>query len=146
LLGGSQNDRLFGDVGSDTLPGGNENDLLFDGSQADFLQGGLGRDVLRGGSGADVFNFASASETVAGRAKPDVIEDFRADRDQIDLHRIANGQAFTGNAAFNANSDAQVRYDRITGLLTGDTNGDGFLDYQIKLGDGNALVQSDLIL
>ena len=146
LIGGSQNDLLLGDAGADRLFGGSETDKLYGGSQDDFLQGGLGRDVLRGGTGADTFFFASASEAATGRGAVDLIEDFRTRLDHIDLHRIATGQAFIGNAAFGGVGNAEVRYNLVTGVLTGDTDGNGTVDYQINLGAGTALVAGDLIL
>ncbi|KGQ26598.1 Ig-like domain-containing protein [Gallibacterium anatis] len=48
LVGGSGSDRLYGGKGSDTLVGG---------SETDFLIGGQGNDTLTGGKGADVFRW-----------------------------------------------------------------------------------------
>ena len=145
LLGGAQADALYGDMGSDALYGGFGNDRFYGGAQADFLQGGLGRDVLRGGAAGDTFYFASAAEASANGQR-DLIADFTAGLDQIDLHRIALNQTFIGAATFNAIGSAEVRYDQLTGTLSGDTDGNGSADYQINLGAGTALATGDLIL
>ena len=144
LIGASQSDVLFGEAGVDLLYGGSENDQLYGGSQADFLQGGLGRDILRGGTGADTFFFAAAAE-MPGRGLRDLIADFTSGQDHIDLHRIAKLQVFIGNANFH-NIAKEVRYDPATGLLAGDTDGNGIADYQIALGAGTVLTATDLIL
>ena len=144
LIGASQSDVLFGEAGVDLLYGGSENDQLYGGSQADFLQGGLGRDILRGGTGADTFFFAAAAE-MPGRGLRDLIADFTSGQDRIDLHLIAKLQVFIGNANFH-NIAKEVRYDPATGLLAGDTDGNGIADYQIALGAGTVLTATDLIL
>ena len=145
LLGGTQNDMLYGEAGNDILLGGSDDDRLFGGTQNDVLQGGTGRDILIGGSNADIFVFTSAAETAVGNQR-DVINDFRSGADQIDLHRIANAQIYIKAAAFNSDGIAKVRYDKVSGIVSGDTDGNGTADWQIAIGAGTALVASDLIL
>ncbi|MEP0315126.1 MULTISPECIES: calcium-binding protein [Alphaproteobacteria] len=70
LFGGDGDDELFGQSGKDTLLGGGGDDTLF---------GGNGRDQLTGGDGEDVFGF------LKGQTGVDVIKDFEAGVDKIDL-------------------------------------------------------------
>ena len=145
LLGGTQNDLLYGDAGNDILLGESGDDRLFGGSQNDVLQGGTGRDVLVGGSNADIFLFTSAAETAVGNRR-DVINDFRSGLDTLDLQAMANDQMYIKAVAFNADGMAKVRYDKVTGLVSGDVDGNGTTDWQIALGAGTSLVATDLIL
>ncbi|WP_445501646.1 calcium-binding protein [Microvirga sp. G4-2] len=63
LLGGAQNDLIFGGVGNDTINGGAGNDRLYGEVGADFLIGGSGNDVLNGGLGADRLNGGTGNDT-----------------------------------------------------------------------------------
>ncbi|AMW35851.1 hypothetical protein HEQ62_10535 [Haematospirillum jordaniae] len=80
LYGGAGTDTLDGGTGDDTIKGGDGNDTLRGGEGNDTLKGDAGDDTLTGGAGADRFVFASAAETVG-----DVITDFKAGEDRIDL-------------------------------------------------------------
>ncbi len=143
LYGGTQADVLYGEAGSDWLYGGSENDTLYGGTQADHLSGGAGVDRLSGGGGADVFLFAKG-QTGTGAAR-DTITDFATSVDKIDLRGIMAGQEFIQNAAF-SHTAGEVRYVASTGILAGDTDGNGGADYQIYLGQNRVLVDGDLIL
>ncbi|MBC7739902.1 MAG: M10 family metallopeptidase C-terminal domain-containing protein [Candidatus Saccharibacteria bacterium] len=145
LLGGSENDMLAGEAGSDRLFGGTGNDQLFGGGQGDRLLGGAGRDILNGGGSADIFVFQSRNDSPNGSQR-DVIKDFTSKQDMIDLHRIAKDMVFTTAPGFVADGTAQVRYDSVTGILAGDSDGNGAVDWQISLGAGTVLVANDLIL
>lgn len=83
LIGGAGADTLDGGSGNDTLLGGNGNDRLSGSSGDDRLVGGAGADRLSGGSGADTFYFGSSSDSVKGAS--DLITDFSAERDLIDV-------------------------------------------------------------
>ena len=102
--------------------------------------------VTDDGTGTDwiVITGTYAAQT-SGRGLRDLIEDFTSGQDHIDLHRIAKGQVFIGTANFH-NIAKEVRYDPATGLLAGDTDGNGSADYQIALGTGTVLTATDLIL
>lgn len=73
LVGGSQNDKVYGLGGDDTISGQNGKDKLFGGAGVDQLYGdngkdslfgGKGNDYLYGGKGADLLNGgAGASDT-----------------------------------------------------------------------------------
>ena len=144
LFGEAGNDWLYGGQGIDWLFGGADNDQLFGGTDNDRLTGGTGIDRMAGGGGADVFVFATAAE--AGTfAVHDLISDFTAGSDRLDLSAIQAGQTFIGAAGF-GNVAGQVRYDVASGLLRGDLDGDGAADYVIELTNLAAITAGDLIL
>lgn len=143
IEGGAGNDVMTGGLGNDSLFGGEGTDFIYGNEGDDALYGGGGGDRLYGGTGADTFVFQSAAETpvdVAGRAW---IMDFTAGEDRIDLSQIDadsvsdSHQAFTfiGNTAFSGTA-GELRYDRATWLVTGDTDGDGVADFSIVLAHG----------
>jgi Ca2+-binding RTX toxin-like protein len=126
---------LFGGGGNDTLKGGDGADLLI---------GGAGADSLNGGAGADTFRYDSASDSTA--ARPDLIGDFRAGVDKIDLSRIDADTLTDGNQAFHwigsdafsatgAASAGELRTYQSGShwWAAGDTNGDGNADFVIAL-------------
>ena len=79
LIGGGDNDTLIGNAGADTLRGGNGRDDLRGGSGNDRLEGGRGNDdTMNGGGGRDTIVFGR-------RDGKDVFEDFRNNRDTIEL-------------------------------------------------------------
>ena len=127
LMGKEGTDLLFGQAGDDTLDGGASDDLLL---------GGLGCDRLTGGAGQDRFVFRNRTESAVG-ADRDVITDFRAGIDIIDLKPIDanlnrpgnNRFEFIGSDAFSA--AGQLRF--AAGILSGDVNGDGTADFEIAL-------------
>lgn len=107
LRGAEGADRMAGGAGRDVLQGANGVDLLRGGSSADrlvgnagddTLHGGTGRDVMAGGAGDDVFQFLSGAES--GREGRDVLLDFRAGSDRIDLRRLDADGAEDGDQAF----------------------------------------------
>jgi Ca2+-binding RTX toxin-like protein len=55
LVGGAQNDLMFGESGRDTLDGRDGRDVLYGGVGDDTLIGGRGDDVLIGGPGHDLY-------------------------------------------------------------------------------------------
>lgn len=146
LSGDAGNDQLNGRPGEDSLSGGNGSDRLAGGLGDDTLEGGTGRDTLIGGAGADVFVFATAASAGLGVPTRDQIADFSTGVDDIDLSLIKAGQIFIGAGTFASNGTAQVHYITATGLLEGDTNGNGLADYAVFLHAGTVLVASDLIL
>lgn len=162
LLGGAGADTLAGGAGDDLLDGGTGNDRLAGAAGADRLRGGEGNDVLTGGAGADRlwggagadrFIFASSLESAPG--SHDVIYDFTAGQDRLDLHLIdanatrAGNQAFRflGTAAF-GHQAGELRLVLGNGfaVLEGDTNGDGRADLTIRLSGLSALEAADIWL
>ena len=144
LNGGNGNDRLLGGVGADLINGGKNNDVLLGGSGADKLIGGLGRDKMSGETGADDFIFTSATFAGTGASR-DVIADFEHRVDDIDLGGFMAGGEFIGNSAFE-DVAGQVRYNKATGILQGDVNGDGNADFEIGFTNKPVLSAADFIL
>ena len=150
LFGNDGADELIGARGNDKLDGGAGRDDLAGGRGRDTLLGGLGKDLLAGGAQADVFAFHSARD--AGEdAKADVLSDFAAGVDRIDLRRIDadaasdadDAFAFIGDAAFSG-AGGEVRY--ANGRLSGDIVGGGGAEFQIEIANGVVLTVDDLIL
>ena len=141
LYGSGGRDTLYGGIGNDRLHGGAQNDTLFGGDGNDVLNGSWGSDVLTGGLGADRFVFEEGqSAPYMGNA--DTITDFnQAEGDLIDLSAIdaiAGGEddafTFIGNAAFSGTA-GELRYFTSDGqtFFAGDVDGDGAVDFMIKL-------------
>ena len=151
IFGGHEDDEVDGNSGDDIVTGGDGNDKVYGGSGKDLLTGGNDRDRLWGGGEADTFDFNAAGESAVG-ANRDIIKDFDHDEaDLIDLKGIdaksgpAGDQAFTfiGDTSFN-NKAGELRFHN--GVLSGDTNGDGSADFQIKVNGINSLSANDLVL
>ena len=120
---------LVGNAGKNLLSGVNGDDVLI---------GAGGADTLTGGKGADIFRFLALDDTGVGVASRDVITDFNSsqgdhiDLSQLDANLLLDGnQAFTyiGGAAFSA--AGQLRF--VSGVLSGDVNGDNVADFEIAL-------------
>ncbi len=137
---------LTGAAGNDTLIGLNGNDTLV---------GGSGVDTLTGGAGVDTFVFGAGSSSAAS-ALHDLITDFNASLDKIDLSgwdavsstsgidtfHFLSAMAFAGiagelNYLFDASRNVTV--------LQGDTNGDRIADFGIDLAGSIALNQGSLV-
>jgi Ca2+-binding RTX toxin-like protein len=125
-------DLLRGGRGADRLDGGAGGDRLVGGRGDDRLLGARGADEMTGGAGADVFEFRAAH-----RAR-DLVGDFEAGRDVIDLSRIdaradrSGDQSFRliGEGEFSGRS-GELRF--ADGLLRGDVDGDGADDLVVEL-------------
>jgi Ca2+-binding RTX toxin-like protein len=139
LIAGSGNDSLNAGDGADLLRGEAGRDVLSGGGGNDSLHGGSGKDSLRGGAGEDDFIFASAVE-----ATGDQILDFQRGVDDINLRAFMKGGEFIGALAFSGEAD-QVRYVKATGLLQGDVNGDGKVDWSLVIANKAALTAVDFI-
>lgn len=148
-LGGS--DIIDGLGGADDLYGGTGNDDLDGGSGDDLLVGGTGFDYLTGGTGEDTFDFNSIKESVVG-TKRDVITDFhRSEFDVVDLSTIDANTLSSGNQKFTF-IGAQSFHDKAgelrfsNGVISGDTNGDGVSDFQIKMNNVTKMYADDFFL
>lgn len=116
--GGNQNDTVNGNKGDDTIDGGAGNDYLQGGQDNDYvfgntgndqllgnlgddsLEGGAGLDVLTGGDGSDTFlffngdaSFEAADDESAVYYVTDVITDFSADDDLLDINGVLPASA-----------------------------------------------------
>ncbi len=144
FLGTDKADMYFGGQGSDSINGGQGSDWLYGGSGKDTLTGGSGQDVLYGGSGADMFVYLSAADA-GSAAKHDIIRDFKAGTDHLDLHAFMAGGHFIGSASFVADEGPSLRYVRASGQLSGDVDGDGVVDFTIKFANHALLTEADFI-
>ena len=151
VYGGNGNDNVYGGSGNDIVSGDDGNDKLYGGNGNDLLAGGKNQDKLWGGDGADTFDFNAAAESTVG-ANHDIIKDFDHDEaDLIDLKGIdaksgpAGDQAFTfiGDTPF-SNKSGELRFHN--GKLSGDVDGNGTADFEIKVAGVDSLSASDLVL
>ncbi|HEX8233958.1 MAG TPA: CHRD domain-containing protein [Caulobacteraceae bacterium] len=142
LDGGAAGDRLYGDAGNDILRGEGGNDRL---------AGGAGRDVQYGGKGADRFVFRGGELSAK---QPDVIKDFDASVDEIDLSAIdadaSDGadQDFVLVSAFSGTAgEAVLQYDaaRDRTTLQLDTDGADGGDMAILI-NGEVTGEAGLVL
>jgi ELWxxDGT repeat protein len=78
------------EANGNALTGNTGNDLLFGAGGIDTLTGGLGRDLLVGGAGDDFFRFTTIGDSGTAAETADVIGDFVAGSDKIDLSLIGN--------------------------------------------------------
>ncbi|WGM38577.1 hypothetical protein [Caulobacter sp. NIBR1757] len=137
--------NLQGNTGANSLDGGAGSDTINGNDGDDFIIGGLGNDLLRGGTGADTF--VVRQESIANLVlETDQVYDFDA-QDLIDLSAIDANTRLDGNQAFrlvsaftkpDAAHDADVGQMTLTfagGITTLrlDVNGDGKVDYQMKI-------------
>ena len=153
LRGGQDNDRAYGGEGhdlvrgghgSDGLNGGSGNDTLRGGTGADALRGGTGQDWLTGGTDADRFLFANAAEAGTAASR-DRIVDFAAGSDTLDFTGFMTGGHFIGAAAFTPGNGPQRRFATATGNLSGDVDGNGSTDFQLKLVGAPVLTAGDFL-
>ena len=152
-VGGSGNDTLIANDAGCTLAGGAGADTLTGGASADRLVGGTGKDTMTGNGGADIFAFAAGDSSAAAGAH-DLITDFTAGTDKIDLTGIDADTSsagvfdafwFLATAAFNGVAGAlDYAFDAIRGVtvLQGDVNGDMVADFAVDL-TGNLTLTAD---
>jgi serralysin len=149
LYGSAFNDTVRGDNGANLLNGLAGNDVLNGRDGNDTLIGGNGADRLIGGGGADTFVFQTTAQSAP--AARDVIDDFASGIDRMDLRSIdANSNAigdqaflFIGSSAFHGKA-GELNFR--SGIVSGDVNGDGLAEFQIKVTNLSALSGSDFLL
>ena len=156
FLIGTDNANVFdGYDGADTILGKGGDDRINGWGGADKIVGGLGRDQLTGGDGADVFQYYTAADsTVAGTGR-DLILDFTAGTDKIDLAVIDASKAAAGDQAFSYVGSAafsgvagELRSALVNGytVVSGDLNGDKVADFAIQLKGALTLSATDFVL
>lgn len=150
LYGENGKDKLQGDAGNDLLVGGKGRDQLAGGSGSDTLEGGADADRLTGGAGEDVFLFRRAVDTKRGAGR-DEITDCRRGDDTIDLTAIDANTERRGDQKFKfigadhfSDKAGELRFK--SGILSGDTDGDGRADFEIELAGLSRLGSGDLLL
>ena len=152
ISGGPKGDILRGFGGGDTLNGLAGDDRLKGGSGKDLLDGGPGADRLAGGKGRDVFHFADLPEA----GGPDRIKDFRSGRDTIQLDSDVYDALTAGPldaSTFRSGKEAKdgddhILYDRATGALRydADGNGDGDAITVAIIAGGRSLSHDDIVV
>ncbi|MBP2233681.1 serralysin [Sinorhizobium kostiense] len=151
-------ERLYGSAFADSLRGNNAanllnglagNDVLYGRGGNDTLIGGNGADRLVGGSGADTFVFQATTQSLPSAR--DIIDDFASGVDRIDLRSIdANSNVggdqafqFIGGSAFHGKA-GELNFR--SGVISGDTNGDGLADFQVRALNVSVLSGGDFLL
>ena len=153
IIGGNGNDSLFGGRGNDVLNGGNDNDRINGGDGDDRIIAGGGTDILFGDGGADTFTFASVNDSGMTGATRDRIFDFdQAEGDVVFLASIDANDNVGGNQVFSyiagasfSNTAGELRYTS-SGMIEGDTDGDGSADFQILLTTAPTLTVDAFVL
>jgi Ca2+-binding RTX toxin-like protein len=152
--GNTQDNILMGNSAINTLTGGAGNDTMSAGAGNDILVGGAGKDVLTGGAGTDVFDFNLIAESGVGVAAYDVITEFLAGTDRIDLLTIdANSAvtgdqafAFIGTGAFTAAGQLRYSFDGTNTLVQGNIDAALGVDFEILLLGNQTLVAANFVL
>jgi serralysin len=112
IVGNGAANILTGDAGDDFLYGGGGNDRLLGGAGNDRLIGGDGVDFFTGGAGRDTFvgelNATEVSSKL-GLISVDVIVDYAAGSDTLDLSGIDANALVAGDQAFQLINNANPR-------------------------------------
>ena len=74
LIGGPNNDSLYGYASADSLSGGDGNDTLYGKAGNDTLDGGAGNDSLSGEDGDDVVRGGTQNDSLSGGAGNDTLQ------------------------------------------------------------------------
>lgn len=153
--GGAGNDSIRGQEGDDVISGDEGRDFLNAGSGDDRVDGGEGADKIVGGTGSDTIEGGAGNDhlwggnwrgdgttdtfVVSGGAGRDIIHDFEADHDRIDL--TAYGLEFSEVEAALADRGWATELD--LSALTGGESGDKLLLKSVNVDD---LDESNFIL
>jgi Ca2+-binding RTX toxin-like protein len=146
-------ENLTGSQFNDTLTGTTGANAIIGGAGDDKITGGGGADTLTGGADADLFIFKVAADSAP--TAPDVVTDFVAGTDKIDLSLIDANSSLSGNQAFlfgdnNPNVVARsVTWYESDGntIVQADVSGNNVAELQIVLlGTGLNLQATDFIL
>lgn len=146
VSGGAGLDDLRGSDFADVLDGGAARDVIRGGGGEDTLIGGGDRDVLTGGAGADVFIYRDATDS--GEVF-DVITDFAAGEDRLDLSLLSAGQFSLSADGLVGGGTASIYTDlkaNTNNFINIDVDGDGFRDALILLQRAGEVTADDFIL
>ncbi len=154
LTGTSSRDALYGDAGNDSLIGGSGSDTLI---------GGAGHDVLTGGKGSDFFQFDNVADIGIAKGSRDIIKDWNAAADYIDLRKIDAKTGATANDKFHFVATAGSHFSGDRGelrwvkenhagtsadktLVMGDVDGDKHADFVIQIKGLHTMHAVDFLL
>lgn len=118
LDGGAGDDKLYGGAGNDSISGGDGADKIVGGSGADTIEGGAGNDHLWGGN----WSADGASDTfvVSSGSGKDMIHDFEADTDVIDLSSCGLEYADLANVMSDKGWATEIDLSGLAGGEAGD--------------------------
>ena len=117
--------------GNDTLTGNNSYNSLNGAAGNDYLRGLAGNDTLTGGPGNDIFFFSTTPNALTNR---DIVADYNVAQDTIWLENAIFSRlpvsahlnpGYFRAAAHAADSSDMILYNRATGNLVYDPNGNG---------------------
>ncbi|EPX75632.1 calcium-binding protein [Salipiger mucosus] len=145
---GGLSDRLYGRQGDDRL---------FGEDGADALYGGMGADTMSGGDQEDRrdrYIYFNIAESRPGDGNRDVITDFVAGEDRIEIKRFdadtTQGfkQAFTfvGDAATLGAGEVGYRHEGGNTIVQAEVTGDGIPDFEIELTGVMTLTAGDFLI
>ncbi len=148
FFGGGSSDRLYGRGGDDYLNGE---------GGADALYGNAGADTMVGGPGAvrDRFIYFHQSDSGVGPGQRDVILDFVAGEDRIEISRLDADPTTPGKQRFHFIGDdafsgaaGELRFSPSTSatLVQADVDGDRAADFEIELAGRVILSVEDFFL
>jgi Ca2+-binding RTX toxin-like protein len=123
VVGGKDQDTLFGQTGDDIVYGNLGNDTCDGGAGSDLVRGGQGNDIVTGGAGNDWLSGDRGDDTVTGGAGADI---FHGSQD-------AGIDRFTD---FNAAEGDRVMFDPGTTYTLRQTGADTVID----MGGGHQMV------
>ncbi|EPX82422.1 M10 family metallopeptidase [Salipiger mucosus] len=159
-------DQLRGDDGdnefytgglSDRLYGRRGDDSLFGQEGADAFYGGLGADVMTGGAQEgrrDRYIYFNIAESRPGDGRRDVITDFVAGEDRIEISRFDADTTqgfkqrfdFIGDVDFTSAGQLGYRHEGGATIVQADVDGDGAADFEVELSGVLVLTADDFLI
>ncbi len=136
--------NLTGTGGANRVTGNFAVNILTGQSGNDTLVGLGGDDESNGSAETDTFAFAKGAGAGNG-ANRDRITEFAGGVDKIGLSAFVAGGAFIGAASFTPGNRPRVRFVAGTGILSGDADGNGSVDFQIQLDGAPVLTAADFL-
>jgi len=112
VSGGSGDDLIYGNYGSDLLQGGFDDDTLFGGQGSDTLVGGAGDDLLWGNRGSDTLTGGLGADTMFALNTGNTFDDFFP---QLEGDRIATVGGFDDLTLENTAAGLELEWNALTG-------------------------------
>ncbi|WP_417723286.1 M10 family metallopeptidase C-terminal domain-containing protein [Salipiger sp.] len=158
LRGDSSANTFYAGGLSDRLYGRGGNDRLFGEGGADAFYGGLGADTMTGGDDADRrdrYIYFNIAESGVGAGHRDVITDFVAGEDRIEISRFDADTTTSGKQRFTFIGDDPLsgtagelgyRHENGHTIVQADVDGDGVADFEILLLGMMDLTANDFLI